>query len=115
MFIRWREIRVFVRPGPTDMRKQINGLTLMVQEAMQLDALSGNLFVFCSRDRQRLKVVYWDRSGFAMWQKRLSKAKFFWPQNDEQAKEIDVKRLRMLLDGIDFWHAHETLVYTSVG
>ena len=109
MFIKWREIRVFVRPGPTDMRKQINGLTQMVQDGMQLDVVSGNLFVFCSRDRRLLKVVYWDRSGFAMWQKRLAKAK-----NQEQAKEIDVRRLRMLLDGIDFWHAHETLEYSQV-
>jgi transposase len=114
VFIKWKEIRVFVHPGPTDMRKQINGLTQMVQDAMQLDALSGNLFVFCSRDRRLLKVVYWDRSGFAMWQKRLAKAKFFWPQNQEQAKEIDVRRLGMLLEGIDFWHAHETLAYSQV-
>jgi transposase len=115
MFIKWREVRVFVRPGVTDMRKQANGLTLMVQEAMKLDVLSGNLFVFCSRDRRLLKVVYWDRSGFAVWSKRLAKAKYFWPQTEEQAKEIDVKRLRMLLDGIDFWHAHETLAYAEVG
>jgi transposase len=54
------------------------------------------------------------RKPVCVLQKRLAKAKFFWPQNQEQAKEIDVRRLRMLLEGIDFWHTHETLAYSQV-
>jgi len=68
---------------------------------------------FCQAFRG--KVVYWDRSGFAIWSKRLTKVKYIWPYSDQQARESDVKRLRMLLDGIDFWHAHETLAYSEIG
>ena len=107
--------RVFVRPGATDMRKQINGLVLLVQEQMQISPFEAALFVFCNGQRRLLKAVYWDRTGFCLWMKRLEKGRFPWPRSGAEARrEIDAKQLRMLLIGIDFWNRHEELKYTKV-
>lgn len=107
--------RIFVRPGATDMRKQINGLALLVQEQMELNPFEAALFVFCNRSRQLLKAVYWDRTGFCLWMKRLEKGRFPWPRTvAEVRREIDAQELRMVLMGIDFWSAHEELPYTEI-
>ena len=108
--------RVFVRPGVTDMRKQINGLAVLVEEVLEADPFSHTVFLFCNRERRILKAIYWDRTGFALWMKRLEKHRFPWPANGEQARqEISQEQLEQLLSGIDFWHAHERLHYTKVG
>jgi len=110
-----KEARVFVRPGATDMRKQINGLAVIVEQQMSLNPFESALFLFCNGERRILKAVYWDRTGYAMWQKRLEKHHFPWPRTTEQAHfEIDAEKLRMLLEGIDFWSAHQELPYTKV-
>lgn len=108
------KVTVYVRPGVTDMRKAINGLSILVNEQMELDPLNGALFLFCNRQRRILKALYWDRNGFCLWQKRLEKFRFPWPDTQEAAREITAEQLRMLLDGIDFWNAHEPLSYKSV-
>lgn len=105
---------VYVRPGRTDMRKQINGLSVLVQEEMELDPFGASVFLFCNRERKILKALYWDRTGFAMWQKRLERHRFPWPDTQAQAQIITSKQLSMLLDGIDFWKAHTELHYESV-
>jgi transposase len=96
------KIRIYIRPGVTDFRKQINGLTLMARYRMGMDPLSGDLFVFCSRDRRKLKAVYWDRNGFCMWQKRLEKDRFPWPDDEVELRTLSGDELHMLLEGIDF-------------
>jgi len=107
--------RIFVRPGPTDMRKQINGLTAMVEQVIEADPFSHAVFLFCNRERRILKAVYWDATGFAMWMKRLEKARFPWPRTTESAKrEISAEQLEQLLAGIDFWSAHQRLEFTHV-
>ena len=68
--------RIFVRPGATDMRKQINGLVLLVQEQMQVNPFEPALCVFCNAQRRVLKAVYWDRTGFCLWMKRLESGRF---------------------------------------
>jgi transposase len=111
-----QRVRLFVRQGPTDMRKQINGLALIVEQQLGLDPFSESLFLFCNRERRILKALYWHRNGFCLWQKRLEKHRFPWPVGSEEAhREIDAEKLSMLLEGIDFWHAHETLTYTQLG
>ena len=110
-----RETRVFVRPGCTDMRKQINGLALIAEQVMECKVFEPTMFLFCNGERRILKALYWDRNGFCLWQKRLEKHRFPWPRNAEQARcEIDAEKLRMLLDGIDFWSAHQELKYERV-
>jgi len=114
MFIDWNAVKVFVRPGVTDLRKQINGLAVMVQGEMNLDPFSGSLYLFCNRNHRLLKLLYWERNGFSMWQKRLERDRFPWPRSEEAAREITQAELRMLLAGIDFWNAHQELGYSTV-
>ena len=114
MILDLERIKIYVKPGPTDMRKQINGLAIVATEEMELDVFSGSLFIFCNRSRKILKALYWDRTGFAMWQKRLEKCHFPWPETEQKAREIGVEELKMLLEGIDFWHAHQEVQYSSV-
>ena len=108
------EVAIYVRPGLTDMRKQINGPSVIAEEEMHLDPLGGSLFLFCNRDRRILKALYWDRNGFCLWQKRLERDRFPWPASEEAARAIFGEQLSMLLDGIDFWSAHRPLNYRSV-
>ena len=108
-------VRVYVRPGVTDMRKVINGLSIIVAEQMELDPLSGALFLFCNRHHRIMKGLLWDRNGFWLIQKRLEGPdRFPWPDTEEAVREITQERLRLLLDGIDFWHAHGKLSYRTV-
>jgi len=107
-------VKIFVRPGVTDMRKQINGLAIIAESQMNEQPFSGNLFMFCGRNRRVLKVLYWDHSGFCLWMKRLEKDHFPWPSDDIEAQEIDREQVLMLLRGIDFWHEHRSLAYTTV-
>ena len=114
MFIDFEKVQVYVRPGWTDMRKAINGLSVIAQQEMDLNPLSGSLFLFCNRTRKILKALYWDRNGFCLWQKRLEKHTFPWPATEETAREISEAQFRQVLDGIDFWRAHEELKYIEV-
>ena len=107
-------VSIYVRPGRTDMRKAINGLSIIATEEMELDPLSGALFLFCNRRHKLLKIIYWDRNGFCLWQKKLQKNRFPWPESEEAAKTITLEQLRMLLDGIDFWNAYQPLKLESV-
>jgi transposase len=106
--------RIFVRPGSTDLRKAINGLSAIVQEKMKEDPFSGSVYLFCNRGRELLKAVYWDKTGFWLSQKRLEKDRFPWPQDESEARELTAQELRMLLAGIDFFKAHKTLYYQKV-
>ena len=112
MFIDLDSVDIYVKPGTTDMRKQINGLSVLVRQELNLNPFSGALFVFCNRRRHLLKVLYWDRTGFAVWMKRLEKARFPWPMSRRDAEKLDVDQFRQLLSGIDFWSAHKELHYT---
>ena len=114
MIIDLETVNIYVRPGKTDMRKQINGLSILVAEELDLDPFSGALFSFCSKRRHLLKILYWDRNGFCQWQKRLERDRFPWPMNRSEVQEIDLEKLRQILAGINFWEAHEQLEYSSV-
>jgi transposase len=103
--------RVFLAAGITDMRKSINGLSLLVEQAMGLNPFDADLFVFCNRQRTMIKILYWDHNGFALWHKRLEKHRFKWPAGDEGVVNIEPKQLEWLLAGLDFSGAHERLKY----
>jgi len=108
------KVRIFIRPGTTDLRKAVNGLSAIVQEVMKEDPFSGSVYLFCNSDRKLLKAVYWDKTGFWLSQKRLEKNKFPWPCDEEKVKELSVDELKMLLSGIDFFRAHKELHYKKV-
>ena len=106
--------RIFVRPGYTDLRKAVNGLAAIVEGNMSGDPFSGNVYIFCNRERKLLKAVYWDKTGFWLSQKRLEKDKFPWPQDEKEVSELTLEQLQLLLSGIDFFKAHKTLYYKTV-
>ena len=108
--------RIYLAAGSTDMRKSINGLSILVADKLEMDPLSGHLFVFCNRRRNMVKVLYWDRNGFCLWHKRLEKHRFKWPQSKSDISEIDHRQLGWLLEGleIDQAHAHKALEYSAM-
>jgi transposase len=114
MILDLEKIKIFIRPGQTDLRKAINGLSVIVQETMKQDPFSGNVYLFCNREKKLLKAVYWDKTGFWLSQKRLEKDKFPWPQTGEEALQLNGEELAMLLKGIDFFKAHKELHYKKV-
>jgi transposase len=78
------------------------------------EVFSGDVYLFCNRERKLLKAVWWDRNGFWISQKRLERDKFPWPDTTEAVQELDSYQLSMLLNGIDFFKVHKTLYYKKV-
>jgi len=96
--------KIFIHREFVDMRKSINGLSIIVAEGMKLDLKSNSLFIFTNKRRTHMKILYFDKSGFALWLKRLEGTKFSWPKNvDKDVIEIDAKDLKLLLDGLNIW------------
>ena len=100
--------RVFVCTQPADMRRSFDGLAALVQQHLECDPLSGDLFVFRSKRGDRLKLLYWDSDGLAIWYKRLEEGTFAFPAADQQRAQVGAHgllirpaELAMLLDGID--------------
>jgi transposase len=86
------------------MRKAINGLCQIVESEGMGDLMGPHLFVFTGRRRDVIKILYFDRSGFALWQKRLEKERFRWPKDhDSGLIRLTTSQLQWLLDGYDFW------------
>jgi transposase len=107
-------IKIFIRPGHTDLRKAVNGLTGLIEGKMGGEPFSGNVYLFCNRERKLIKAVWWDKSGFWLAQKRLEAEKYPWPQDEGKARELTAEQLKMLLEGIDFFKAHKTLYYKNI-
>ncbi len=85
-----------------DFRKSINGLTAIVEAELELSVLSGTVFVFCNKSRDKLKILYWDSTGFALWYKRLDKDKFKWPKKlHSETMRLSEQQLHWLLSGYD--------------
>ena len=108
--------RVYLALGATDMRKAINGLSVLVETHLDQSALSGHLFVFCNRARTIVKALYWDHNGFCLWQKRLEAERFRWPQRQAEVLEIDSRQLQWLLSGLTVEQAgsHRRLRYEKI-
>ena len=113
MFAPANPARVYIATGITDMRKSINGLSILVSDQLELDPLSGHLFAFCNRKRDIIKILYWDSNGFCLWHKRLEKDRFQWPETKESVLDICGRELTWLLDGLTLEQrdAHQKLSY----
>jgi transposase len=99
--ITWSDIPIYLHRAPVDFRKSINGLSVLVQESMALDAFSGALFVFGCRSRNKIKILYWDHTGFALWYKRLEKNKFKWPRHGDEILHLTAEQFDWLIRGLD--------------
>jgi len=94
-------VRIFFCIVPVDIRRSFDTLAEMVREYLGEDPMSGHLFVFRNREESKLKVLYWDRDGYAIWYKRLEKGTFALPARAGAPVEIDATSFSMLLHGID--------------
>lgn len=95
---------IFIHRNYVDMRKAINGLCEIVQTAGMGELMGKNLFVFSGKRRQTIKVLYFDKSGFCLWQKRLEVDKFPWPKKfPDEVVKISPEQFAWLLDGYDVW------------
>lgn len=92
-------VKIFVARVPADFRKSYDGLSGMVREVLSEEPESGALFVFLNRRRDQVKILFWDRNGYAIFMKRLERGTFQVPRSD--ARELEVKELAMLLEGLD--------------
>ena len=96
-------IRIFVCIQPTDMRRGFDRLAATAQEVTHHDPLSGYLFVFLNRRRNRVKILYWDKSGYCLWYKRLEAGQFHLPAPclEQESVELEMGPLTLMLEGID--------------
>ncbi|NQY56851.1 MAG: IS66 family insertion sequence element accessory protein TnpB [Ilumatobacteraceae bacterium] len=108
-------VRIYLARGATDMRKAIDGLAALTTSILDKDPMSGHLFVFCNRRRDRIKILYWEQSGFWLLHKRLEKGTFAWPVTDDSdAKRIEMSAtdLAALLGGLDVQRASRRRWYS---
>jgi transposase len=100
-------VRVYLCLTACDMRKSFDSLHALVREHLDLDPFAGHLFVFASRRRDRVKILYWDRDGFAIWSKRLEQGTYAVPSGEGEGnrREITAQELGMILSGIDLAQA----------
>jgi transposase len=96
-------VRVFIAIGATDMRKQFDGLIALARDVVRQDPLSGHIFAFCNKRRDRIKLLFFDRSGFWLCAKRLEKGTFAWPTPEAGVNSVELSssELALLLSGID--------------
>ena len=113
----YRVEQVYLCRAPIDFRKSIDGLSALVQQELALDPFGSALYVFINRQRNKMKVLYWHRNGFCLWQKRLERDKFVWPRDaNEVTRAISLQEFGWLLEGFDLWKnkPHETLCFGAV-
>ncbi|HUG89360.1 MAG TPA: IS66 family insertion sequence element accessory protein TnpB [Planctomycetaceae bacterium] len=109
------QVRVFLCTRAVDMRKSFDGLSGLVEEVFGGDVLSGDLFVFVNRRRDRLKILAWDRDGLMIWYKRLEAGTFQVPRHESAGVELEAAELSMLLSGIDLTAARRRKRYRRAG
>ena len=111
-----QQVRVHLCREPVDFRKAINGLSALVAEELELDPFSAEVFAFCNRRKDQVKLLAWERNGFILWQKRLERDRFPWPAaGDDSVVVVTGRELNWLLDGIDVFRLkpHEALKFSA--
>lgn len=111
------EVSVYLCKRHVDMRKSIDGLTALVEQQLCMNPFGEQVFVFCNRKRDKVKLLLWERNGFILWYKRLEKERFKWPKPiNTEVIELTGQQLNWLLDGFDLWRnqPHQRLAFESV-
>ena len=109
--------RIYLHRAPVNFRKAVNGLSVVVEQELSMNPFDANLYVFCNRSRDKLKILHWDRTGFVLWYKRLEKDKFKWPLPEAGSViEVDEQALNWLLTGLPIrpLEPHKALFYESI-
>ncbi|WP_419901111.1 IS66 family insertion sequence element accessory protein TnpB [Kiloniella sp.] len=109
---------IYLCANPVDFRRGINGLSMLVDDILSLDPFSGYLFVFSNRLSNKVKLLYWEKNGFCLWQKSLEKDRFHWPRHLSKGARIELsgRQLNWLLDGVDLRHVkeHKPVNYSEI-
>jgi transposase len=101
MFFPEGRIRVFLYGQPVDMRKSYDGLYALARNGLKQDPLSGHLFAFVNRRATQIKILYFDRSGWCVWAKRLEAGRFISDWREVRTREMDWTGLKLMLEGIE--------------
>ena len=101
MFFPEGRVRVHIYGQPVDMRKSFDGLYALTRQRLGADPLSGDLYVFINRRATQIKVLYWDRTGFCLWAKRLEQGRFLSDWTQVATRQMDWTGLKLLLEGIE--------------
>lgn len=101
MFFPEQQVRVFLYGQPVDMRRSYDGLYAIARQGMQADPLAGHLFAFINRRATQIKVLYFDRTGWCVWAKRLEQGRLLSDWTRMATREIDATQLKLLLEGIE--------------
>ena len=109
---------VYLAVGPTDLRNNIDGLSVKIQMKFNLDPFEPAMFVFCNRGRNKLKILFWDKNGFWLFYKRLESGTFKWPQKSDNKKTLAVteQQLSWILDGLNLEEkgAHKAVIARKI-
>jgi len=111
MFFPESQVRVWLCHKPVDMRKSFDGLAALAKNHMGEDPLSGHLFVFINRRRTHIKILYFDRSGYCLWAKRLEQGCFQYKLGPDNKKLLDLTQLKMIIEGIDLQNTKQRKRY----
>lgn len=107
------QMRVFLYRQPTDMRKSFHGLVALTESELKQDPLSGSLFVFFNRRRDRIKILYWGETGFCIWYQQLQRGTYQLPDPESldghHTLQVTRSQLSLILDGIDLSSARQRI------
>jgi len=102
LFMLPSNIKVYVATFRVDMRKSFHGLCTLISQEFKMNSLTGDLFVFCNKRGDKIKILYWDRTGFSIWYKQLEKGTFEWPRVIDNHCVLTMHELSLLVEGISF-------------
>ena len=111
MFFPESQVNIWLYPKPTDMRKSFDGLAALAKNKIGENPLSGHLFVFINRRQTQIKVLYFDRSGYCLWAKRLEQGRFNYDNTATDKQALSWTQLKMIIEGIDLKNTRQRKRY----
>jgi transposase len=106
--------KVYAWLGMTKMDLGVEQMAGLVQEEVAGGPFSGDWYMFCGLQRRIIKIIYWDRNGFCVWQKKLERDRFPWPRKGSGVKVLSRDEVELIFRGIDFWNEHKEIEYKKI-
>jgi len=111
MFFPESQVRIWLYAKPTDMRRSFNGLAAMAKNVIGEDPLSGHVFVYINRRQTQIKILYFDRSGFCIWAKRLEEGRFNYNKSAGEKQALNCTQLKLIIEGIELKNMRQNKRY----
>lgn len=102
--------RIFIKPGFIDFRTSKDRIIMTIENVMKQDPTSGAVFLFCNSCRMHLKLVWWDKNGFWVADKKLEKGRWPWPETQKEVQALSQTEVSLFLSGVDVFHRHEEII-----